>query len=320
MNEPNRFPLLAGVPLLAGTGWVWAGAQAGPLPFLVLLPVGAGLLGTGLALLLWAGDRRITQTMALAGLLGMVAFPGLAAGFGLGGALWLSLLAAGSALVAGSSAVSQSEAIEGVPAPEAGLALAAKVALDEMVLGVEQLSIGLPSGNAAHRVADEIHGALDLYRGKGWLDDPAAYHLDPPPLGEVHLENARSGSIEYEHLSFESGYEPWDGEPGRERWLGLGPPRTAHAYLLRSGEPDRPWLVCTNGYRMGLPAIDLRAFGHYHKILGLNVLIPVLPLHGPRRIGRRSVAKCGSHVLAHLEVMRTDRGPEPGHELRRHRR
>ena len=35
-------------------------------------------------------------------------------------------------------------------------------------------------------------------------------------------------------------------------------------------------------------SLDLRAFGHYHKILGLNVLIPVLPLHGPRRIGRRS--------------------------------
>jgi hypothetical protein len=41
---------------------------------------------------------------------------------------------------------------------------------------------------------------------------------------------------------------------------------------------------------MGTPAVDLMAFApeYFHERLGLNMLVPVLPLHGPRRIGRRS--------------------------------
>ena len=54
--------------------------------------------------------------------------------------------------------------------------------------------------------------------------------------------------------------------------------------------PERPWLVCIHGYQMGSPLIDLSAFrpewlARQH---GLNLLLPVLPLHGPRTKGRRS--------------------------------
>jgi dienelactone hydrolase len=39
---------------------------------------------------------------------------------------------------------------------------------------------------------------------------------------------------------------------------------------------------------MGFPALDLLAFraAHLHLKEGLNVILPVLPLHGPRRFGR----------------------------------
>jgi hypothetical protein len=53
--------------------------------------------------------------------------------------------------------------------------------------------------------------------------------------------------------------------------------------VVRSGGVGRPWLVCTNGYRMGHAEIDVRVFERFFARLGLNVLIPVLPLHGPRR-------------------------------------
>jgi len=289
MEEQARFPPLAGVPLIAGSSWLWIGAQAGIPSFLVMLPIGGGLFASGFALLLWAGDRRITQTMALAGLLGSLGFPLLALGLGAGTGFWLSGLAAASALAAGRLALRQAPELLGVPRPEPDLRLCASVAMDEMVLGTEQLAIGLPTGGAAQRMAEEVHAALDLYGRRGWLDNPGAYHLDPPVGLDPRLESARSGKIVYEHLRFESGYAPHDDEPGRDRWLALEPPRTAHAYLLRHATGgNRPWIVCTNGYRMGFAAIDLRAFGHYHTNLGLNVLIPVLPLHGPRRIGRRS--------------------------------
>lgn len=40
---------------------------------------------------------------------------------------------------------------------------------------------------------------------------------------------------------------------------------------------------------MGIPAIDFTGFraSWLYKNLGLNVAIPVMPLHGPRRVGRR---------------------------------
>ena len=41
---------------------------------------------------------------------------------------------------------------------------------------------------------------------------------------------------------------------------------------------------------MGTPLIDLLAFQPeiFHRRLGLNLLVPTLPLHGPRKSGRRS--------------------------------
>ena len=288
MKEQHRFPPLAALPLLAGIAWIWTSAQAGFLPFILMLPIGGGLFASGVALGLWAGDRRFSQSMALAGLLGTLSLPFLALGLGFGTALWLSFLAGASAVAAGSTAIDQAPEIEGVPQPEPSLRLSAGVALDEMVLGMEQLAIGLPAGDRAHRMVDEVHRALAFHRSQGWLDDPLSYHLDPPALSAPRIEQTRTGSIAYEHIRFESLYEPPVDEPGRDRWLAHKAPRTAHAYLLRHDDGDRPWIVCTNGYRMGLAGIDVRAFGHYHNVLGLNVLIPVLPLHGPRRIGRRS--------------------------------
>src|SRR5690606_6600666 len=94
----------------------------------------------------------------------------------------------------------------------------------------------------------------------------------------------------------ESGYEPHDGEPGRERWLSYAPCRTGHAWVLRhreattaNGEP-RPWLVCIHGYQMGTPIVDFGAFrpAWLARRLGLNLVLPVLPIHGPRRIRRVS--------------------------------
>jgi hypothetical protein len=51
----------------------------------------------------------------------------------------------------------------------------------------------------------------------------------------------------------------------------------------------RPWIVCIPGYRMGQTMVDFTGFKvrWLHRQLGLNVAIPVMPLHGPRRVGRR---------------------------------
>ena len=101
----------------------------------------------------------------------------------------------------------------------------------------------------------------------------------------------RFGSLwgPYQHVRYPSEYEPHADEPGRDRWLEPLPNRTAHAWLLEHPGPPRPWLICVPGYRMGHPAVDFTGFQTrwLHLDLGLNLAIPVLPLHGPRRVGRR---------------------------------
>ena len=96
--------------------------------------------------------------------------------------------------------------------------------------------------------------------------------------------------MSYEHVSFESEYEPWADEVGRDRWLGYTANRTAHARVFRHTGPPRPWVMCIPGYRMGRVAIDIVGFqvAWLYGRLGLNVAIPVMPFHGPRRVGRRS--------------------------------
>lgn len=176
-----------------------------------------------------------------------------------------------------------------LPRPDFSLRLAAKVAADEFFLATEVVSMNLIAARERGRIQQEISEARDLYRERGWLARPSLYHRTPPPLRRVRRQQERAGGFAYEQLSFESGFVPHPGEPGRQRWIGYRPNRTAHARLLRHEGAERPWVVCIPGYRMGNATVDLTGFraGWLHEELGLNVAIPVLPFHGPRRVGRR---------------------------------
>jgi len=288
MYEQRRFPRLSWIPIMGGAVWLWAAAQHGALALALTLPVGGLLLASGIGLLLWAGDFRITQTMALGGALALVATIPMMFAVGPLLGLLLGAFGAASMLVSGAAAVYQEPFLPGVPKPDAGLPLAAKVSADEVVLGLEQFSVGLPIGHDGRRMVAEVRDARALFEERGWIEDPVGYHAEPPPLTQPSIRIAHSGGIAYEHLRYDSEYEPHDGEPGRDRWLGYGPNRTAHAWLLRHRDGQRPWLICNNGFRTGLAPVDVRIFRHYHEALGLNVLMPVLPLHGPRRVGRMS--------------------------------
>jgi dienelactone hydrolase len=179
-----------------------------------------------------------------------------------------------------------------VPVPRVTLPLAAEVAIDDALLAWMGVTLPMRDFREVARVRKEVHEARELFRDRGWLEKPADYHQRPPELSErdVRLRPLSLRGLGYEHLRFESGYEPHPDEPGRGRWLSYAPNRTAHAWVLRHAGEARPWLVCVHGYQMGAPAIDLRAFrtAHLHYRLGLNVALPVLPLHGPRKIGRMS--------------------------------
>lgn len=174
--------------------------------------------------------------------------------------------------------------------------LVAKMLLDEIFFMSEVISARLAPAADVGRVVAEVEAGLRLYERRGWLEDATGYHTEPPALDSWSFRPQRRAwipairNLSFEHLAFPSDYEPHPDEPGRERWLGYTPVRTAHAWLLRHPGPPRPWLVCVHAYRMGFPLANIVAFpiDWLHRDLGINLAFPVLPLHGPRKIGRRT--------------------------------
>jgi hypothetical protein len=173
---------------------------------------------------------------------------------------------------------------DAVPA-RPSLGLAVQVLLDELLISTMKNPRLLPRRADYERAGAEVLEAFELYRERGWLADPESYHLTPPPPTDWSTRGERVLGQPYEHLSFQSEYEPHRGEPGRARWLDQDANSTTHAWVLRQPHAGRPWVVCVHGFGTGAPFVDLRAFRarRLHSDLGLNVVVPVLPLHGPRQ-------------------------------------
>jgi hypothetical protein len=172
------------------------------------------------------------------------------------------------------------------PARRPTIGLAGHAFRDELVILGFRLQQPAPDLQTVQRVNDEVDAALQLYGDKGWLDHPAGFFPTPPPLSDVSVKPVHSMGRNYERVFFDSGYEPHVGEPGGDRWAGYASNSPEYALMLRHREP-RPWLVCVHGAAMGRAAVDMALFRawHFYRDLGLNVVLPVLPMHGPRARG-----------------------------------
>jgi hypothetical protein len=177
----------------------------------------------------------------------------------------------------------------GHPLADAGVrpsvGLAAQVLLDEVLISAMRNPRLFPRRDDYRRAGDEITAARLFWQERGWLDRPRSYHRVPPVPDQVSVRAESTLGQRFETISYPSGYEPWPDEPGRERWLSRAANRTAYAYVVRHRRPGRPWLVCIHGFGTGRAPLDLRAFRarHLARDLGLNLLLPVLPVHGPRQ-------------------------------------
>jgi dienelactone hydrolase len=276
------------LPAAIGALWLWWATQGNFWGLLVGGLPGTLLLATGLSNLLWAGDARIFHFMSFGALLGVLLSFSAVLAFGPLAALVLLIGSAVSFVAAGYLAVGQEPVPAGVPEPRMSLGVAARAAQDEfsmcsIVLTTWPLSIG----SRAARIGRELEEALVLFEERGWLRDPAGYHRTPPPVEKVGSGDRHHRERGFEHLTFRSAYEPWPEEPGRDRWLSYERNLTAHAWVLRHPGGPRPWMVCVHGIRMGSPRPDLALFQptYLHRELGLNLLFPLLPIHGPRRVG-----------------------------------
>ncbi len=183
-----------------------------------------------------------------------------------------------------------------VPAVEPSAGLIAEAIADGSFSLLVGLLVGVPEPQQVRRGHQELLAVRDFIGRNGWFDDPAGYHQTPPPLRSPQLTPMKvrglRGAVEYKEMTFESEFEPHPGEPTRERWLADEANGTAVAYVMEHEGLDRPWLVCTHGFGMGQASTNITGMGirWIHEDLGLNVLMPVLPLHGPRSSTRFSGA------------------------------
>jgi hypothetical protein len=183
-----------------------------------------------------------------------------------------------------------------LPRARSSLRLTAQVALDEAFLGAMRNPSRYPTDADYASLAAELAAGSELYAAKGWLADPRSYHRDPPPLRTPRITRSWAMGLTYERLSWPSQYETWEGEPNAPRWNAFERNRTAYSYVVRT-RPDRPWLVLLHGFSTGVPTADFFAFRarRLSQELGLNLILPVLPLHGPRRASRLSGAELLSY-------------------------
>ena len=180
------------------------------------------------------------------------------------------------------------EVFDGVPGPGVSLGLAAGVGMDEALLAVAMAPSRFPRRADFARVSAEVAEAQRLFARRGWIARPASYHRSPPPLTATELETGHGWALGlgYERITYDSGFATHAGEPGGERWMAYEPNRRATAAIVRHAGEERPWIVCVHGFSMGFPFMDFVGLktAKLHRQLGLNVALPVLPLHGPRKV------------------------------------
>ncbi len=295
MKPLPRFPVEAVFPTLAGLLWLLMGAGSGFFGFLLSVLPGTLLLAGGVTTVLLPGDERSPQLAALGSVLGLVVAIPVALSVGFWGALLLLLMSGVSLVAAGWTSCRYAPTHVDVPEPPITPELALKVAGDELNLATLWIGRSSPLVRDPARLNEEVEEVRNFFEEQGFLKQPDSYHVVPPPLEHPRLLLTRVRDLRYEELRFPSEYSPREEEPGRERWLSFQANRTAYAWVMRHEDKPRPWLICIHGFGMGIPYLDLQTFraNVLHQQLGLNLVCPVLPLHGPRKAGARS----GDHFL-----------------------
>ncbi len=173
-----------------------------------------------------------------------------------------------------------------LPIARPTVALAAQAFRDEVVLMGLKARRPVSRPEVFDRITREVLAGLEFYGDKGWLDQPEGFFAKPPAPSDVTVRKVKGRRRSFYRMFFTSGYTPHPGEPGVQRWQSYTANDREYALLLRHAQP-RPWLVCVHGTEMGRAALDLALFRAWklHDELGLNVVMPVLPMHGPRARG-----------------------------------
>jgi hypothetical protein len=286
---PRSTPVLLAVPLLTGIYWLVASEGI----FGSLLAFIPGLLLVGGAVMIWStpGAPRAYSLVGLGALLGLLlGVPWLLMSGSEG--LWALLGSAASALVNARQSVQMIAKVEGSAPVRESLKMDVKVALDEAVLGYFIVGAKMPSGVQAAEACDQARVLDDALAERGIYEQPERLHAAPPAPEPDSVESSLENrwGVRYEAVQFPSAFRADDTLPGGGVWNHLDANRQVPLRVVRHSEAGRPWILCIHGYRMGTPWMDFSLFGPGRLVndFGVNVVMPVLPLHGSRRVGMRS--------------------------------
>lgn len=278
-----RYWLPAVWPLALGVVWIVLGARSGVGGLTLALIAGIGPLATGAAALAWGLDRMIVYHLALAGVIGVPAGLVGFVFFSPGVAIVLTLAAAGVFVIAGWAGLflwqTTSESDEAPP-----LRLASHAAVDAALMGFYIHCATMPDHADFATHIDELE-RLETQVDQGDASSAIKGALAAPTEPETaKLQRAPVRGLDTEWLTFPSAYSPEPSIPGAERWNSYTDNQTVGCRLLRHSDGPRPWLICVHGYRMG-SSFDMSAFHaeRLHRQFGVNICMPILPLHGPRR-------------------------------------
>lgn len=190
---------------------------------------------------------------------------------------------------------------DGVPVPEPSIGLGAAAAVDALLAAPMPLLSSLGASEHYAVASAELDAAVRYYGDAGWLDAPQLRHRRPNATGDVAIKGDSSGM---EVARFDSGWRPEAGEPGGERWRTFVANERVPVRLLRHPGAPRPWLVAVHGQGMGRPSdVKMLRVRRLHEELGINVALPVLPLHGPRSCGFSPSRQFASNIFAINNVL-----------------
>jgi hypothetical protein len=167
--------------------------------------------------------------------------------------------------------------------------LLASVMIDHVMLAALRAAFTVDDDGDFAELRREVDATIEVLDARGWLHDSRGFHALPPPPVDPVLEELTWRRFRYEQLSFESGYvSPVGAGRADERWS-APPNRTAHAFVLRHRDDGHPWVLLQHGYGAGVPVdfLQMMRAGHLHRDLGFNVIGPLAPYHGPRRVFAR---------------------------------
>ncbi|CAJ1582891.1 hypothetical protein [[Mycobacterium] wendilense] len=189
----------------------------------------------------------------------------------------------------------------GVPVPKPSMGLWMAASVDALLATPMPLLSSLGSADDYAAAAIELEAAVRYYGDAGWLDAPQLRHRRPKPPNNVQISALSSGM---EIARFDSGWRPDPGEPGSTRWRTFRANERVPVRLLRHPGAPRPWLVAVHGQGMGRPSdINMLRVRHLHEKLGINIALPVLPLHGPRSCGFSPSGQFASNIFAVNNVL-----------------